>query len=140
VTLVALEGIPSFEYILVAVAVLLGIIGKIVEFSKSMRQKSIEAERKGEEQFGADLGEAAEPSPEPPPRLELFRRPPRPRLEEVLAPPAPPPRPPPARPPVAPRPRREHEVVRMLRTPHGAKNAVILAEVFGPPKGLRRGR
>ncbi|MFI5403239.1 MAG: hypothetical protein ACHQ1G_09900, partial [Planctomycetota bacterium] len=26
----------------------------------------------------------------------------------------------------------------VLRTPQGAKNAVILAEVIGPPKGLRR--
>lgn len=133
---------PPFEYIIVAVALLLGLIGKIVEFSKRIRQKSIEAEQQAETQFGAELEEAPEPRhAEPPPRLDLARRPPRPRHEEPLAPVAPLPPPRPARAPAPPpEPRREHEIIRILRAPHGPRNAVLLAEVLGRPKALRRGR
>ncbi len=132
---------PPFEYIIVAVAVLIGLIGRIVEFAKQVRQKSIEAEQKAETQFGAELEEAPEPvhREAPPPRLELAPRSPRPRREEplpIVLPP--PPRPAPsaraavARPP-------DHEILRLLRTRRGARNAVILAEILGRPKALRRG-
>jgi len=132
--------LPPFEYIIVALAVLIGLIGRIVEFAKQMRQKSIEAEQQAEAQFGAELEEAPEPGQAPPPRLELARRPPRPHREEplpVVAPP--PPRPPPARAATV-KARPEHEILRLLRTRTGAKQAVILAEILGRPKALRRGR
>ena len=140
-TLLAVEY-PPWEFLVFVVAILIGLIGKAVEFAKKVRERSIEAERDGEKQFGAGLEEAPEPEhAAPPPRLELFRRLPRPRREEEpllpAAAPPPPPRPKAAPPP--PRPR-EHEIVRMLRAPRGARNAVILAEVFGRPKALRRGR
>lgn len=137
-TLLAVDY-PPWEFVFIAVAVLIGIIGKITEFSKKLREKSIETEQQAEAQFGAEPGEAPEPqrAEAPVPRIELVRRPPRPRREEVIAPLAPLPPPPPARPPPPP-PAREHEIVRLLRAPHGARNAVLLAEVLGPPKSLRR--
>jgi hypothetical protein len=142
VTLLAVD-FPPWEFLVFAVAILIGLIQKIVEFAKKVRERSIEAEREGEKQFGAELEEAPEPRhAEPPPRLELFRRLPRPRREEeplLRAAPPPPPPPPPTAAPSPPK-RREHEIVRMLRTPRGARNAVLLAEVLGRPKALRRGR
>ena len=84
----------------------------------------------------------AVPPPAPRLRLELVRRPlPRPHREDLLpvvvATPQPPP--PPA-PPRAPKLSKEHEVLRLLRTRGGARNAVILAEILGRPKALRRPR
>lgn len=140
-TLLALD-FPPWEFLVFAVAILIGLIQKVVEAARKVRERSIEAERDGEKQFGAELEEASEPQAEPPPRLELFRRLPRPRREEepLLRAAEPPPLPP--KPPAAPPPprRREHEIVRLLRSPRGTRNAVILAEVLGRPKALRRGR
>jgi hypothetical protein len=132
--------LPPFEYIIVAVAVLIGLIGRLVEFAKQVRQKSIEAEQKAEAQFGAELEEAPEPGEAPPPRLELARRPPRPRREEPLPVVAPPPPRPPAARPATVKAGPEHEILRLLRARPGARRAVILAEILGPPKALRRGR
>jgi hypothetical protein len=123
---------PPPEFIIFAVAVLLGVIGKLVDFARKMRARSIEAEERGQRQFGADLGEVAEPPP--PPRLDLVRRLPRERRPEAAPVPAPPP---PAPLPPPPRPHAEHEIVRMFRAPRGARNAVVLAEVLGRPKALR---
>jgi hypothetical protein len=130
VTLLAIDY-PPWEYVLLVVALLLGLINKAVEFSKKIRQRSIDAEKQADAQFGAELGEAPEPprAEAPPARLELLRRPARPRREEPPAPEAPPP-PRPAPVAAPPKPRREHEIVRLLRTPQGARNAVILAEVL----------
>jgi hypothetical protein len=142
VTILAID-FPPIEFLIFAVAVLLGLIGKIVEFAKQVRQKSIEAEQREERQFGAELVEAPEPrrAEAPPVRLELVRRPlPRREPPRPEAPPpatARPPRPPTIAPP-APRP--AHPVLKLLREPHGARNAIVLAEILGPPKSLRRGR
>ncbi len=140
-TLLALDY-PPFEYLIVAVAVLIGLIGRIVEFAKQFRQKSIDAEQKAEAQFGAELEEAPEPAHQEvlPPRLELASRPPRPRREEFLPVAAPPPPPPQPTRAAAPKPWTEHEILRLLRTRHGAKSAVVLAEILGRPRALRRGR
>ena len=133
---------PPVEFIIFAVAILLGVIGKIIEFAREIRKKSIETEERADEQFGADLGEAPEPpAVEVPARLELVRRP-LPRRElpasDVAAPVAL--RPPPPPPIVSLKPRAEHPVRRLLRDPRGARNAILLAEILGPPKALRRGR
>jgi hypothetical protein len=131
---------PPFEFIVIAVAVLIGLIGRIIEFGKQVRRKSIEAEQRAETQFGAELEEATEPKQvEPLPRLELARRPPRPRREEPVAVMPPPPPPPRAR-PLAPRPAQERRILRLLRTPQGVRDAVLLAEILGRPKALRRNR
>jgi hypothetical protein len=139
VTLLAID-FPPFEFIIFAVAILLGVIGKIVEFARKVRQRSIEAEQRAEQQFGAEPGEAGEPprAPAPPPRLELFRRL-RPRAEQPPAHPPPPPPPPRVTVPAPPQPR-EHEIVRLLRAPRGVRTAIVLAEVLGRPRSLRRGR
>jgi hypothetical protein len=135
---------PSPEFIIFAIAILLGVVGKLVEFAKHVRQKSIEAQQRDERRFGEDLGEAAEPPrPETPPvRLELVRRP-LPRREPVARPSAPPAAPvrPPRPPVIAPeKPRAAHPVLRLLRDRGGARDAIVLAEILGPPKSLRRGR
>jgi hypothetical protein len=138
VTLLAIE-FPPVEFLIFAVAILLGVIGKIVEFSKKLREKSIENEQKAEKQFGEDLGEAPEPRrAEVPIRLELVRRPlPRRELPLPVAQ-APVPGRPPSPPTMAPpRAQSEHPVLRMLREAHGARNAIVLAEVFGRPTALR---
>ncbi len=135
---------PPWEFLIFAVALLLGLIGKVVEFAKEIRRKSIETQEREHRTFGDDLGEAPEPPhAEVPPvvRLELVRRP-LPRRELTL-PFAEAPvvvRPPPP-PPMAPgKPRAEHPVRKLLRDPSGARNAILLAEILGPPKSLRRGR
>jgi hypothetical protein len=137
--ILAAPSFPPPEFIIFAVAILIGLIGRIVSFAKKIRERSIEAQRDQEQPFGAELDEAPEPTPAPMMRLELVRRPPRPRFEESApSEPPTPRRPAPAAP--APRPRREHEIVRLLRSPKGARSAVILAEVLGSPKAFRRGR
>lgn len=132
-TLLAFD-LPPWEYVVLFAAIVLGAINKAVEASKRMRQKSIEAEQNADAQFGWESGEAGEPEPELPPRLELARRP---RRAEPAPAPEPPPPPRPARAAAPPKPRREHEIVRMLRSPRGARQAVILAEVLRRP-GARR--
>jgi hypothetical protein len=135
---------PPWEFLIFAVALLIGLIGKIVEFSRKIREKSIEAEQREERQFGADLEEAPEPQrDELPVRLALVRRPlpprePAPPSGPTIAGPVRAPHPPPTM--TQPRARPEHAIMRLLRQPHGARNAVILAEILGPPKALRRGR
>jgi len=149
---------PSPEFIIFAVAILLGIIGKIVEFSKKVRKRSLEETERRDRQFGEDLGEAPEPPPvEPAPvrvRIEPVRRPLPPRIpwrpvpglspEFRDSPPPPPPvtfRPPAIRTVVAPpRPAPPHPVLRMLRLRHGARTGIILSEILGPPKAARRWR
>ena len=61
-TLLAIE-FPPVEFLIFAVAILLGIIGKIVEFAREVRRKSIETEEREHRTFGEDLGEAPEPPP-----------------------------------------------------------------------------
>jgi hypothetical protein len=130
VTLLAIDY-PPLDYVIIVVAVLVGLIGKIVEYTKRMREKSIEAEKEADAQFGMEWGEA----PEPPARIEPVRRP-REQPPVVVVPPPP-------KPPVvvaaSPKPR-PHEIVRILRAPRGMRNAIVLAEVLGRPKALRRGR
>jgi len=143
--MLAAHDYPPWEFLIFAIAILISLIGKVVEVSKRVRQKSIEAETQEERQFGAELQEAPEPRrvQAPPPRLELARRPPRPRREPVIPEPFAPPAfrlPPPLQPSVAETVgrRSEHPFHRMLRAPHGAKNAIVLAEILGRPKALRR--
>ncbi|HEX5136174.1 MAG TPA: hypothetical protein VFY93_04320 [Planctomycetota bacterium] len=150
---------PSPEFIIFAVAILLGVIGKIVEFSRQVRRKSLEETERTERQFGSDLGEAPEPPPvapppKPPPalRLDLFRRPLPPREPSRPVPgtsfefpttPVPPPvvRPHAPRSVVAPpEPLREHPLRKLLRERRGARTGILLAEILGPPKALRRWR
>jgi len=148
---------PSPEFIIFAVAILLGIIGKVVEFSKQVRKKSLEETEQREQQFGADLEEASEPPPveAPPERREPVRRPlpvripwrPMPGMSpEFPTRPVPPPAVP-LRPPQRPRaavappgPPSPHAMLRMLRARQGARTGIILSEILGPPKALRRWR
>jgi hypothetical protein len=141
VTPLAVE-FPPVEFLIFAVALLIGLIGKILEFSKHVRQKSLEAEQRDERQFGADLGEAPEPQAvELPVRLALVRRPLPRREPSRPAPPVAAPFRPPPPPTIAPaRPRPEHPALKLLREPRGARNAMVLAEILGPPKSLRRWR
>lgn len=132
---------PPPEFLIFAVAVLIGLIGKIVEFARKVRRRSIESQRQ-ETPFGSEPEEAPEPlQVEPAPPLELVVRRPLPRppavLKQVVVPPpvrrarhvvAPPP------------PDHEHPILKKLREPHGARDAILFAEILGRPKALQRWR
>jgi len=148
---------PPVEFLIFIVFLLIGLLGKLVEIAKRVRDRSLEQQRR-EGELAPEPPKVEEPPPppaatprpvEPPPavglpfRLMPVRRPPRRRREP---PPAVVPRPfipaipaSPAR-PIAPL-RQVHPAVRLVRKgPESLRQAIVLAEILGPPKARRRSR
>ena len=68
--MIAASSFPPPEFLIFAVAILIGLIGKVVDFARKVRKRSIESQRQ-ESQFGRQEETPPEPpTVEPPPRIE----------------------------------------------------------------------
>jgi len=157
--MLAVDWVPPPELILLLLAGLIALIKKLVDAARAFRKRVREHQEEMERRGGVELSEAPRTEPRPasrqaprpapapppvpgpvvleppprrlPPRLPLARkeRPPSPRRLEPL-----PPKEATARPSAV----RRHVVELLSSGRESLRDAVILREVLGPPKALRR--